>query len=139
MRRTQVHDLYMKTNESGFMVVELVVALFVIGIGLMALAETMVGSFQGIQEGQQKSTAVFLADQRLEELKAVEWTTLNDCLGSLVCSGPDASPYPYQYYGRVSTVADVQPGLRLVTVYVAYQPVGGASGQVEISTLVARR
>lgn len=136
-------------NQRGFTVVELLVALVIIGIGLMALAETMVGSFAQLQMGGQHSTAAFLADLRIEELKATSWTSLADCLGDVACRGTDGSfADPYSGYSVVTTVegCDVvstcgvnDPALRQVTAQVSYQPTGGAPGNATVTTLIARR
>ncbi len=72
-------------DERGMTLAEVLVALVIISIGLVGLASVMPISSYGIQEGNQMSTATFLAEQRLEQLKAAQWTTNGtpvDCLGS---------------------------------------------------------
>ncbi len=69
---------------------ESLVALVIIGIGLVGLASVVPLSSWGIQEGNQMTTSVFLAEQRLEQVKGMRWTAAdagtglvaNDCLGS---------------------------------------------------------
>lgn len=84
----------------GMTLAEILVALVIISIGLVGLASVVPLSSWGIQEGNQMTTSVFLAEQRLEQLKGMRWTapdvtTLldpNDCLGS---SGTTASSWSF--------------------------------------------
>ena len=71
------------TDTRGMTLAEILVALVIITIGLVGLASVLPLSSYGIQEGNQLSTATFLAEQRLEQLKAATWTTSpnTDCLG----------------------------------------------------------
>lgn len=79
---------------------EILVALVIISIGLVGLASVVPLSSWGIQEGNQMTTAVFLAEQRLEQLKGMRWSAAdastsleaNDCLGS---SGTSASNWSF--------------------------------------------
>jgi hypothetical protein len=79
-----------------------------------------------IQEGQQLSTAAFLANQRLEQVRNAQWVqcpapgapadNLGVSAGSAPASGgtttfPDESPIaaPYGDYTRTVRITDVQP------------------------------
>ena len=88
------------SDSRGMTLAEILVALVIISIGLVGLAAVVPISSYGIQEGNQMSTAVFLAEQRLEQIKGTRWsgpdlnTSLerNDCLGS---SGTAASNWSF--------------------------------------------
>ena len=67
-------------DQRGFTVAELLAASVVIGIALLALLQTIPLSAYGIQEGSQQSTAVFLANERMEQVKNAQWADV---------------PYPY--------------------------------------------
>ncbi len=73
-------------DERGMTLTEILVALVIISIGLVGLASVMPISSYGIQEGNQRSTATFLAEQRLEQLKAAQWTW-NPTTGTVDCLG----------------------------------------------------
>ena len=60
-------------DQRGFTVAELLAASVVIGIALLALLQTIPLSAYGIQEGSQQSTAVFLANERMEQVKNAQW------------------------------------------------------------------
>jgi len=61
-------------NERGFTLAEILVATVIIGIGLMSLLAALPLAAYGIQQGNQLSTAVFLAQQQLEAVRNTTWT-----------------------------------------------------------------
>ena len=62
------------TNQRGMTVVELMVAIAIIGVGLAALSSAIPIAAYGIQEGNQLSTATFLANQRIEQVRNAAWS-----------------------------------------------------------------
>jgi prepilin-type N-terminal cleavage/methylation domain-containing protein len=80
-------------RESGLTLVEVLVALAVIGAGVAGLAAVVPVSTQGVHEARQLSTATFLAEQMLERTRAAAWAERPpvDCLG---LSLGDAAPVP---------------------------------------------
>jgi len=79
-------------NERGLTLAEILVAVAILGIGLVGLAVVVPIASYGVQEGSQLSTATFLAEQRLEQIRNAPWTgtPANDCIGS-GASAPVAS------------------------------------------------
>jgi prepilin-type N-terminal cleavage/methylation domain-containing protein len=105
------------TDERGLTLAEILVALFVLGIGLVGIAVVVPVSSYGVQEGNQLSTATFLAEQMIERTRSVAWTTIpaTDCLG---LSAGDAAPTTTTCgAGTVTTFPD-EPS---VAGYLAYQ------------------
>ena len=90
------------TDERGLTLAEILVALLVIGVGLVGIAVVVPVSSYGVQEGNQLSTATFLAEQMIERTRSVAWTAVPaiDCLGlsagdtapTATCGGPTAFP-----------------------------------------------
>ena len=144
--RSLAHD------ESGMSLAEILVACVIIAIGLVGLMSAVPTASYGIQEGVQLSTATFLANQRLEQVRNATWvaTPANDCLGisasstaaptSASCNGAavttflDESPMAAPYAGftrtvRITNCALTSCGnvtdaeLRQITVTVTYQAV----------------
>lgn len=70
-------------DERGFTVAEVLLAAVIVTVALVALANVVPLASYGIQEGNQLSTATFLADQKLEQIRGLPWTSTpaNDCLG----------------------------------------------------------
>ena len=156
-------------NQRGMTLAEILMAVVIIGIGLAALASAIPLSNFGIQEGNQLSTATFLANQRLEQVRNATWTTTPavDNLG--VSASPTAAPQsagtttfpdeasvasPYTAYSRQVRITDCGAGtgcagivdgnLRQVTVTVTYRPLTGigqasATKPVTVTMLIAKR
>lgn len=58
------------TGESGFTLVEVILATVVISVGLVAVATGFQFATSGVASGRGETTAAFLAEQRVEQLKA---------------------------------------------------------------------
>ena len=61
------------SDQRGMTLAEVLVALPIITIGLMALLSAIPLSTYATQEGRQTSTATFLANQRLEQVRNAQW------------------------------------------------------------------
>jgi len=70
-------------DERGLTLAEVVTAAVIIGIGLAGLMIVVPISSSGLAEGNQLTTATFLAEERLEHVRNAPWTSSpdNDCLG----------------------------------------------------------
>jgi type IV pilus assembly protein PilV len=64
----------MMRDERGFTLAEILVAAVIIAVGIVGLAVVMPLAGYGIQQGNQMSTATFLAQQRLEQVRNTTWT-----------------------------------------------------------------
>jgi prepilin-type N-terminal cleavage/methylation domain-containing protein len=62
------------TSERGFTLPEVLVATLIIVIGLVAVATGFQIGTSGVDTGRTETTAVFLAQQRLEQLKVTAMT-----------------------------------------------------------------
>lgn len=60
-------------DTAGMTLVEVIIALGIIMVGLLALVATMPLSTSTIAESNLKTTATFLAQQRLEQIKNAQW------------------------------------------------------------------
>jgi type II secretory pathway pseudopilin PulG len=137
-------------DQRGMTLPEILAAVVVIMVALVALASAIPISAYGIQEGSQLTTATFLANQRMEQVKLATWTAtpVVDSIGLSASSTaapqsgatttfPDESPVaaPYTQFTRTVRVTDcgigagcgglVHDGLRQVTVSVSYRPLTG--------------
>lgn len=57
------------SGQAGFTLAEILVACAIISVGLIAVATGFGIGVDGVEAGRQQSTAVFLAEQRLEQAK----------------------------------------------------------------------
>ncbi len=159
MRFRVYHQL---RNQVGMSLAEILVASSVVGLGLTGLLSAVPLAGYGIHEGQSLSTATFLANQRLEEVRNAQWmqSPVADNLGVSASATaapvapiigvtfPDETPMaaPYTGYARTVRITDcgvapgcggiVNSGLRQVVVNVSYTPVTG-TGQAAAGTTKA--
>lgn len=80
----------MTLDERGLALVEILVAAGVIGLGIAGVMTVVPISSYGLREGHQTSTATFLAEQRLEQVRSAVWTETpdHDCLGLGAAAAP---------------------------------------------------
>jgi prepilin-type N-terminal cleavage/methylation domain-containing protein len=141
----------MRRGATGFTLVEILIAAAVIGLGLVGVAAGFLHAVGGLEAGRQQTTAAFLAEQRIEQLKA---GALNNFLNVTTAA------YPSEAYGSISNNGNPMPSYRrtvsiveapggladtkLVEVTVFYRPVVGfgvlaAERQVRLSALLTDR
>jgi len=156
LKRVTMHPF---VDQRGMTVPEILAAVVVIMVALVALASAIPLSAYGIQEGSQLTTATFLANQRLEQVKLKQWTVkpVVDDVGVSasataapqkaggITTFPDESPVaaPYTQFTRTVRITDcgigagcggvVHAGQRQVTVTVTYRPLTG-QGQAAAGT-----
>jgi len=66
----------------GFSLVETMIAITVIGIGVLSLASLFPLSMRKVTRGDLESRATFHAQARLEEMKRTPWTALVNAAGA---------------------------------------------------------
>lgn len=139
-----------RPREAGFTLAEIMVACAIISVGLVAVATGFGFGVDGVEAGRQQSTAVFLAEQRIEQAKelAMRQTGL---VQLTVANLPATEAYgtiagaPPRYRRTTAIVAN--PGGVLgarVDVVVFYQPVTGrgvlsTERSVSLSIFLANR
>ena len=138
-------------NEQGLTLTETLAALAVLSVGLVALISLLPLAGFGVHEGAHRSSAAFLATQRLEQIRLAVGSG-----SSLLASADEASlAPPHAVFHRTVRVrsCDVAPGcsgiatpdVRQVTVTVTYPaPPGHGSasahrGAVAVSTYIGSR
>lgn len=136
------------STESGFTLLEALIALLVTSFGMLAIA-----AFQGTLSGssdvaKQRAEAVRLAQLKIEELRAFEQVpssvTKFNYTDNVVSGGDTIGPNNGGYvtnttYSRVWTVngAATDPQ-KWVRVQVSWQDRGGATQTVDLQTVIAR-
>jgi Tfp pilus assembly protein PilV len=138
-------------QEHGLTLGEVLLALTVLSIGLVALISLLPLAGFGVHEGAHRSGAAFLATQRLEQIRLAVGSG-----ASVIAFADEASlSPPHGAFGRAVRVRDCEvapgcsgittPGLRQVTVTVTYPAAGGHGaasahrGAVTVSTYIGSR
>lgn len=125
--------------ERGMTIVEILVAVFIITIGLVAVATGMQLATAGVATGQQQTTAAFLAEERLEDIKAFALgsATVNQGWANLTAANFGNEAYGtianYSRYRRTTTITNSTATTKRIDVSVFWIPVGVASSNSERS------
>jgi len=125
-----------RRHQRGFTLVEVLVATSITTIGLIAVAMGLQHAMTGIETGRGETTATFLAEQKVEQLKAValvDWTnaTLDPGTTTEFCPPAGAGCTGTVRMGshRRATTITNNPGgtcttsCKLVKVTVFYRPI----------------
>jgi prepilin-type N-terminal cleavage/methylation domain-containing protein len=141
-------------DSRGLTLAEVLIAAAILALGLAALMSVVPVASYAVQDGNQTTTATFLAQQRLEQVRNATWDATTDCVGLSpnATSAPAPSPagtcgatavtYPdeaalsgFAQYGRTVRITDcgatpcglvTNSAMRLVTVTVTYRPLSTA-------------
>jgi type II secretory pathway pseudopilin PulG len=151
-----VRGIRISGSQGGFTLADLLAAIFVISLGLVAVGAGFATAIQGTESGRQQTTATFLAEQRLEQIRATALgSSLVACMGFVNIT---AACFPAQPYASIAsapgyrstvTITDYVVGANIarkrVDVEVFYRPIvawGAAPSperSVRLSTLIANR
>jgi len=112
-------------NESGFTLVEVVVAMLVFTVGIVALAQLMAVTMQMQAHGRNQTSAVRLAQDRLDQLMSLNFDTsapvqitVGDSLSENVENYFDTDIAGYTRRWMIEAGPDGDPDLRQITIRV---------------------
>jgi len=148
--------LQLAVPQQGLTLPEVLAALTVLSIGLLAMISLLPVAASGIHQGAHQSGAIFLASERLEQVKHAVGLADHDVdpLRELAATFPDepALRAPHEAFSRTVRVRDCgagcaglsDPGVRQISVTVTYptpagQPSAISRGTVVLSTYIATR
>lgn len=128
------------SGENGFTILEVLIAISIFAIGLLAVAALQITAFQGNRVGDELTKATMLAQMQVEALKGADFANL-----AIVTDFPDPNN-PIDETGAVGgrftrtwTIANNTTFSRLVTVTVGWTSMGvgtgGGNRSVVMSTL----
>lgn len=133
-----------RRSEGGISLPEVLVASGIVAVGLVAMLAGFQVATGGVTFGRHHSMAVFLAEQRLEQLKATAMTDFASLTAGTTTEGYNSIPNAANYR-RSTTITDSPGGIastKLIQVTVFYRRLeaGGMAsweGSLVLSTLVA--
>jgi type II secretory pathway pseudopilin PulG len=107
----------LRTQESGFGLVELLVAIVLLNVGLLALAAAFNSGVFALRRAGQNSTASALAEKQMETLRAITYAkvALDPTLSSTDAAYTAAAPPGSPVQATCSPVKDYCYPMRIVT------------------------
>jgi len=121
-----------RRHEGGFTLAEVLVAAVIVTSGLAGITAMLQLSAYSVREGRYRSVAIFLAEERAEQIRGVTWGAGGDCLGvspspamppvASTCpgAGADHVPFPDERAGTLG--APFEPFTRTVRVQTCASP-----------------
>ena len=88
-------------NTAGMTLTEVMIALGVITVGLLALVATMPLGTSTIAESNLNTTATFLAQHRLEQIKNAQWAAVDTLGGGGSNGGAAVAQWPDEAYNTI--------------------------------------
>jgi len=126
-------------NEHGVTMIELLIAIALLSIGLLALFTLQSTAIQGNRDSKEATTAVFLAEKKIEELKNIPFINLT--LGTTTDSSNPmtGSGTPGGIYNRSWSVQSYSgsANMKQITVTVSWTQ-SGQNHSMVLDTLVSK-
>lgn len=110
-------------DKRGFTLLEVLIAIFILALGLLAVATMQISAVRGNRLGNEVTRATYLAQDKLEELKN----------STDIASEPDGSDQQ-GIFNRIWVITPNTTYSRIVTVRVDWT-VGGASHELVLTTI----
>jgi type IV pilus assembly protein PilV len=125
--------MYKIRSNSGFTLIEIMIAMFVLAVGLLGAAGVATTVINGNALGNKITTATTLAQDKMEKIMGDSDTPASETELYNSITG-------YPAYKRVTTVADVIPpvaGIKTIEVVVAFSW-KGTTHNVTLKTIMAK-
>lgn len=122
----------MKRSTAGFTIVEVLMAVVVLGIGVVAMAGSSALVTRMIGRGQRATRAGEVAAQRLDSLRLIAYQTTPHCT-SVISGGPVTSPLGVKQSWVVSTP---NAKSRKVALTLTYKNVLGKTSTDVVTTII---
>lgn len=138
------------SDQRGFTLAEVLIAVAVISIGLAAISMGFGIATSGVETGRQQTTAVLLAEQRIEQLRSQILANFADPAVAAATTQEAYNTIPNGIaYRRQTTIGDLDPNgdgvmdMKRVQVDVFYRPITErgtlAERQVTLVDMITRR
>jgi Tfp pilus assembly protein PilV len=153
LSRNRAIDPFIRTvvGAAGFTMVEVLIAIVFLSVGIVAVLTAVGAGVHGIDGGRRSTIAVFLSEQRMEQVKAFALSQ-DPTQGwvNIVAASFPAEGYGtiagYPDYRRTVTITNTPGGAantKQIEVWVFYRPTGtgvtGAENSMTTATLLVAR
>ena len=128
------------TEERGFTLVEVLIAMVILTVALVSMAEMMAITLRMQMMGRNETAAVRLVQSKMDELVAVNFTSATVAVGGSLTA--DVATYfytPAAGYGRRWQIAAIAGETRVRTLTVRITPTisdGRTNAQIELATII---
>jgi len=116
---------------AGFSLIEALIAALVVGLGMLGLAKLQGHLFQGNSVSRMQTNAVNSAQEKIEDLRDDEWSSLAD--GSDTITGANAN------FTRTWSISDCVPSsfkCKQVSVVMAWTDNNGVQQQIQLDSKI---
>lgn len=134
----RVFDVASHLNEQAFSLIELLVALTVLSIGLFTLAGMQQTAIHGITASRDLTSAVFLAETKINELQAQGYEALASGTSSDPNNPVDAKGESGGMFTRSWTIRGHGPSMKQITVTVSWRDLMRGSRSTSLDTIVSK-
>lgn len=150
MNRPTDHVTSIVKGRAGFTLIEVLIAIVFVSVGIVAVLSSLSVGVSGIDRGRRTTTALFLCEQRMEEIKsfAISQNPLQGWTNVVAAAFP-AEGYGaiagYPDYRRTVTITNNPGGAantKQVEVWVFFRPISptnGGENSITTATLVVSR
>jgi type II secretion system protein I len=131
MGQKESRTVAMLKNKGGFTLMEVLVAMVLLTIGLLGVANLAVGIIKGNSYSKNVTTATVVAQQQIELVQRIGYTNANSLAGNSAISMGGKS------FTRTTTVSNDTPAanMKTITVAVSWNP---GSYSITLNTIIAQ-
>jgi len=123
----------MCSNNKGFSLIELMIALLILSVGLLSLASLQGTAIKGNRHGNQISQATTLAEDRIEEIRNTDF----DDVDNVAFPTPENNLSTSGVYTRTTVIEDDVPMLELKRITVTVSWSDGRSHDIVLRTIIS--
>jgi len=130
MKSMNFMNMFNTRNNTGFTLIEVLVAMVILSVGLLGTAALITGIISSNKLSNRISTATVLAQDKMEEIKGAGYAGADDEAGTEPYGGVN-----FPLYKRITGVVAGNPaGMKTVTVTVSWD---SDAHSVELKTILA--
>jgi len=119
-------------NQEGMTLLETMIAMMILSIGLLGLAQLQITSIRGNHSSFTMTTATSVASGGLEALVQSYWQDSS----AVTCPAPETLTQDNLNFTRSCEITGVEEGQRTAVVTVTWRGQSGADRTVEVKTLL---
>jgi len=125
-------------GRTGFTLVEVVIAIFILTVALLGLISVTVMIINGTDFSKRMTTATTLAKDKMEEVKRRPYNTLTDGTTTDYLNVDSSSGTSGAYFTRIVTIVGSTPAANMRTVTVEVRWAWGGLRNVTLRTIVGQ-